>query len=95
MADPEVDALGACEAMATAYVTDEGNAYNSLYERPAMVELLGDVRGLRVLDAGCGAFDVVAASLVVRRCSAHQVALLDRDLAGELGEAVEGLGLVG
>ena len=29
-------------------------AYNALYDRPAVLELLGDVRGLRVLDVGCG-----------------------------------------
>jgi SAM-dependent methyltransferase len=28
--------------------------YNALYDRPAMLELLGEVRGLSVLDAGCG-----------------------------------------
>jgi SAM-dependent methyltransferase len=28
--------------------------HNALYERPAMQSLLPDVRGLRVLDAGCG-----------------------------------------
>src|SRR5262249_8255280 len=28
--------------------------HNALYERPAVWSLLGDVRGLRVLDAGCG-----------------------------------------
>lgn len=28
--------------------------HNALYERPATRELLGDVRGLHVLDAGCG-----------------------------------------
>jgi SAM-dependent methyltransferase len=28
--------------------------YNALYERPATLSLLGDVAGLRVLDAGCG-----------------------------------------
>src|SRR3954469_25287525 len=32
----------------------DGGAYNSHYERPAMLELLGDVDGLTVLDAGCG-----------------------------------------
>ncbi|WP_027803847.1 class I SAM-dependent methyltransferase [Paraburkholderia dilworthii] len=28
--------------------------HNALYERPATMSLLGDVEGLRVLDAGCG-----------------------------------------
>jgi SAM-dependent methyltransferase len=32
----------------------EGSAYNALYERPAMLELIGPVAGLEVLDAGCG-----------------------------------------
>jgi 2-polyprenyl-3-methyl-5-hydroxy-6-metoxy-1,4-benzoquinol methylase len=30
------------------------SAYNALYDRPAMLELLGDVDGQAVLDAGCG-----------------------------------------
>jgi SAM-dependent methyltransferase len=30
------------------------SAYNALYDRPAVLELLGDVTGERVLDAGCG-----------------------------------------
>lgn len=32
----------------------EDGAYNAHYDRPAVLELLGDVRGRRVLDAGCG-----------------------------------------
>ena len=28
--------------------------YNALYDRPAVLDLLGDVAGRRVLDAGCG-----------------------------------------
>ena len=28
--------------------------YNALYDRPAMLDLVGDVEGKRVLDAGCG-----------------------------------------
>lgn len=34
---------------------NEGNAWNACYERPAVLALLGDVAGKRVLDAGCGA----------------------------------------
>lgn len=32
----------------------EDGPYNAHYDRPAVLELLGDVAGLRVLDAGCG-----------------------------------------
>jgi SAM-dependent methyltransferase len=53
--DAEVDARAVYDGMAAAYAADEGNAYNSLYERPAMRALLGDVAGARVLDLGCGA----------------------------------------
>lgn len=45
----------AYDAMAGAYARDEGNAYNALYERPAVLAALGAVAGRRVLDAGCGA----------------------------------------
>jgi SAM-dependent methyltransferase len=30
------------------------SAYNAFYDRPATLELCGDVRGLRAFDAGCG-----------------------------------------
>jgi SAM-dependent methyltransferase len=63
--DAEVDARAAYDAMAAAYVADESNAYNSLYERPAMLELLGDAGGRAVLDVGCGA-GALAAELVAR-----------------------------
>jgi SAM-dependent methyltransferase len=43
------------ETFAAAYArTDETSSYRAFYERPAIVSMAGDVRGLRVLDAGCG-----------------------------------------
>jgi SAM-dependent methyltransferase len=52
------------DQFAAAYAADnETNAFNALYERPAMLALLGDVRGKRVLDAGCGAGTLAEALL--------------------------------
>lgn len=31
-----------------------GSVYNALYDRPTVLHLLGDVRGKRIMDAGCG-----------------------------------------
>lgn len=43
------------DRFALAYDADtEQNAFNGLYERPAILALAGDVDGLEVLDAGCG-----------------------------------------
>jgi SAM-dependent methyltransferase len=44
------------------------NAYNAHYDRPAVLGLLGDVGGKRVLDAGCGP-GLYAAELVARGAS--------------------------
>ena len=41
------------------------NAYNAHYDRPAVFELLGEVRGLHVLDAACGP-GLYAAELLAR-----------------------------
>lgn len=46
--------------------------YNALYDRPALLDLAGDVAGRRVLDAGCGP-GIYAAELVAR--GAHVTAL--------------------
>lgn len=43
------------DRMAEDFLTHaEDGAYNAHYDRPAVLELLGDVAGRRVLDAGCG-----------------------------------------
>ena len=44
------------DAIADAYAAGVDSApYNALYERPAMLELLPDVHGAQILDAGCAA----------------------------------------
>lgn len=51
-----LDAPLTYDPVADAYAAGVDDApYNALYERPAMLALLPDVRGARVLDAGCGA----------------------------------------
>ena len=48
-------ALKAFEQLADAYAARiDTKPHNAYYERPAMLSLLPDVAGLRVLDAGCG-----------------------------------------
>ena len=48
-------ALDAYEAMAEEYAARvETKPFNAYYERPATLSLLPEVRGLHVLDAGCG-----------------------------------------
>jgi SAM-dependent methyltransferase len=43
------------DSLAEGYTTEnETNLLNAYYERPAMLELAGDVTGRRILDAGCG-----------------------------------------
>lgn len=43
------------DAIASEYATNVDSApFNALYERPAMLGLLPQVKGLRILDAGCG-----------------------------------------
>jgi ubiquinone/menaquinone biosynthesis C-methylase UbiE len=49
------------DAMAVEYSTDnDESAFNAYYERPAMIGLLGDVSGYRVLEVGCGAGPLTA-----------------------------------
>lgn len=50
------------EAFAEAYSRhNESSLLNAWYERPAMLDLAGDVDGHRVLDAGCGSGPLTAA----------------------------------
>lgn len=50
------------DSFAEAYSrANESNLLNAHYERPAMIELAGDVDGRRVLDAGCGSGPLTAA----------------------------------
>lgn len=51
--DPEADQY---DAFAVAYSrANDSNLFNAYYARPELLRLSGDVSGLRVLDAGCGA----------------------------------------
>ena len=50
------------DAFAENYSTEnESSLMNAYYERPATIDLLGDVSGQRVLDVGCGAGPLSAA----------------------------------
>ncbi|WP_434992231.1 class I SAM-dependent methyltransferase [Arthrobacter sp. Ld5] len=50
------------DAFAENYSTEnESSLMNAYYERPATIDLLGDVSGRRVLDVGCGAGPLSAA----------------------------------
>ena len=52
------------DSFAESYSTDnESSLLNAYYERPAMIDLAGDVNGHRVLDAGCGSGPLSAALL--------------------------------
>jgi SAM-dependent methyltransferase len=79
------------DQFAAAYAADnETNAYNGLYERPAMLALLGDLRGKRVLDAGCGA-GALAEAMLARGASvtALEISAAMADLARDrLGDRV-------
>ena len=54
------------DGFAESYSTDnESSLFNAYYERPAMLDLAGDVSGRHVLDAGCGS-GPLSAALVAR-----------------------------
>ncbi len=93
---------GEYDAMAAEYAADNAaNSFNAFYERPATIALLGDVEGLRVLEAGCGsgvltawladngalvtAFDVSPAMLEIARAKVGDRARL---LVADVGQAL-------
>ena len=90
---------GHYDAFASDYATDnEGNLLNSFYERPAMLELLGNVQGTQVLDAGCGA-GPLAAELTARGAtvtgfdaSSEMIAIARRGLVDTVDLQVAQLG---
>lgn len=50
------------DSLAEAYTAEnETSLENAYYERPATLELAGDVAGRRILDAGCGSGPLFAA----------------------------------
>ena len=50
------------DSIAEGYTAEnETSLVNAYYERPAMLELAGDVTGRRILDAGCGSGPLFAA----------------------------------
>lgn len=57
---------------------NEASPFNALYERPAILALAGEVRGLRVFDAGCGS-GAHAAELIERGAT-----VTGADLSGDL-----------
>lgn len=86
---------------AEAYATANAEGFfNAWYEKPAMLRLLGEVNGRRILDAGCGSgptslalvdrgadvsgFDVSAAMVEIARRSLPEVDLRVHDLAEPL-----------
>lgn len=86
---------------AEAYATENAEGFfNAWYERPAMLRLLGDVTGHRVLDAGCGsgpmtlaliergadvsAFDVSGPMIEIARRRLPQADLRVHDLSDPL-----------
>jgi 2-polyprenyl-3-methyl-5-hydroxy-6-metoxy-1,4-benzoquinol methylase len=84
--DPPMSTYDEMAAAFEAHAVD--SAYNAHYDRPAVLALVGDVRGCRVLDAGCGpglyAEELVArgAEVVAVDGSEAMVALAKQRLGG-------------
>lgn len=61
----------------------DASLYNAGYERPAMIDVIGDVSGLRIIDAGCAggyyaaAFSPRAASVIALDASAEMIGIVE------------------
>lgn len=63
---PTGDRAAAYDGFADTFAAEAcASAYNACYDRPTVLPLLGEVRGKRVLDAGCGP-GLYLAELIVR-----------------------------
>lgn len=92
MAPEERPGFAAFDGMAEVFERHAADGpYNAHYDRPAVLELVGDVRGRRVLDAGCGP-GIYAEELVERRAEVvaidGSVPMVDR-AHGRLGPRAE------
>lgn len=72
---------------------NQDGPYNAYYERPATIALLGDVTGLRVLEAGCGPGILTAwladhGAAVTAMDVSPEMVRLARDRAGERARIV-------
>lgn len=81
------------DSFGAAYSADNDvNLINGHYERPAMLDLVGDVRGRRILDAGCGSGPLAAAlrakgAVVTGFDSSAVMVALARERLGEDADA--------
>ena len=89
--DVSGDAIAVYDKIAARFdVHVRSSAHNAYLERPAMLSLLPDVKGLRVLDAGCGsgAYTEIlvdrGAQVVALDASAEMVALTNTKLNGTI-----------
>ena len=67
------------------------NIYNAHYERPSLQALIGDIKGLKVLDLGCGSgiyaqylLDKGASSVTCIDASSEMLAMVDSTLGGRV-----------
>lgn len=88
MTSSSSDARAPYDAVAREYaVMNQTAPYNALYERPAVISLLGDVAAQRVLDVGCGS-GILSAHLVE-----HGAEVVGFDASAEMIEIAKGRAL--